>query len=69
MLFFLDFPLEFQNIPRLAIQNVADGLQSGETDGADMAVFELGQVYIGNANFFGQFIEAHFSVSHDPVKT
>jgi hypothetical protein len=39
MLFFLFFPLKFQNIAGLAVQNIADGLQSGETDGTDNEIY------------------------------
>ena len=34
-----------------------------------MAVFQLGKVYVGNADALGKFVEAHFAVSHNAVKT
>ena len=60
-------PLVFQNISRLAIQYIADGFQGGKTDGTDMAVFLFGQVDIGHTDFFGKFVQRHFSVRHDTV--
>ena len=57
-----------QNVARLAVQHIADRLERRETDGADLARFNLGQIHIGNAHFFRQFVQAHFPVSHDPVE-
>jgi len=58
----------FQDVSRLAVQYLADRFQRGETDRAYFARLDLGEVDVGHAHFFGQFIERHLPVGHDPVQ-
>ena len=59
----------FQQVAGLAVQRLADGFQRGKTDGAYLAVFQFGEVDIGNAYPLGKFVQEHFSVGHDPVQS
>ena len=68
MLFIFLGPLVLQDVPRLAIQHVADGLQRRKADRADVTVLQLGQVDIRHTHPFAQLVERHLAVSHHPVK-
>ena len=65
--FILFFRAVFQYVTRLTLQHVTYRSQCRKPDGADMPVLHLGKVHICNANSCRQFIQAHFSVSHDTV--
>lgn len=47
---FLRISLIFQNIPRLAVQYAADGVQCGKTDGLYFSCLQIGEIHIGNAD-------------------
>lgn len=62
-------PLKFQNISRLAVQDVADRIEGGEANRADFACFYFGEVYVGYPHLLGQLLERHFTVRHHTVQS
>lgn len=57
---FLTFLLHIlQNVPRLAVEGLADGVESGEADGLGFVGFEDREVGIGDADDFGQLPQLH----------
>ena len=46
----INISAEFQNIPRLAVQHVADRLQCGKPNGADLACFNFRKIDVRNPN-------------------
>ena len=58
-----------QQIARLTMQRLTNGDQGREADRADMSVFELGQVDVGNADLLAQLVQADLAIRHHAVES
>ena len=60
--------LILQNVPRAAVERVADGGEGLETDGGDLVVLDLGEVDVGDADALGQLVQRHLALHHHAVQ-
>ncbi len=58
-----------QDVPRLAVQGLADAVQGGEPDGGDLPGLDVGEVDVGYADPARQLVQGHLPVSHDAVES
>ena len=58
----------FEDVGRLAIEGLADGVEGREADGFGVVVFENGEVGKGDANALGELAEGDLAARHHDVK-
>ena len=59
---------EFQDVPGLAVQGLAYGLQRGESDALDLAGLDLREVDVGYPHVLRELLQVHLAVGHDAVQ-
>ena len=58
-----------EDVPRLAVQRVADRLEGGEPHTLHLPRLDLGEVDAGDADVLGQLLQRHLPVRHNPVQS
>ena len=66
--FFILHLFVLQQIPRLALQHLADGFQGGEAYGLGLPRLEDGEVGGGDAYPLGQLVQGHLAAGHHNIQ-
>lgn len=59
---------DVEEVPYLAVEFLADGEEGGEADGAGSAVFEGGEIGVGDVDAFGEFGEGEVVAGEEVVE-
>lgn len=57
----------FQNVSRLAVERLANGVEGGESHAAHLPGFDAGEVHVGHPHVLGQFVERHFAIGEHAI--
>ena len=64
----LNVGTEFQNIPRLTLEGLANGFQGGEADGLGLAGFQDGQVLRRDVHGSGQVVQPQLALGEHDIQ-